>query len=167
MIICVVNSISYVVNSVSLPIRLLIQFIHSVPWLAIEHHTEIPVDYSGTTYNIPWAQLIHKHVRTTDCVEVGYLERIGNEFVMVREDVSKVDIYHVSRTKGIHTRQRRQPGLERCTKSSHQVKFEREIEPTIEELRDCQRRPALRREQQDSMTVETKVGVEETRTKTV
>ena len=47
------------------------QFVHGVPWMAKEPSTEISVDYSGTTYNIAWHQLIHKHVRTTDNVEAG------------------------------------------------------------------------------------------------
>ncbi len=71
------------------------QFVHGVPWMAKEPSTEIPIDYSGTTYNLPWDQLIHKHVRITDNVEVGYVEPIGNEFVVVSEGVSDVHIYYV------------------------------------------------------------------------
>jgi hypothetical protein len=63
--------------------------------MAKEPSTEIPVDYSGTTYNIPWDEIIHKPVRTTDNVEVGYVERIGQEFLVVREGVGDAHIYYV------------------------------------------------------------------------
>jgi hypothetical protein len=74
------------------------QFVHGVPFMAKEPSTEISVDYSGTTYDIPWDQLIHKHARTTDKVEIGYVERIGNEFIVVREGVSNVHIYYIPKT---------------------------------------------------------------------
>lgn len=74
------------------------QFVHGVPWMAKESSTEISADYSGRTNNIPWDQLIHKHARTTDKVEIGYVERIGDEFIVVREGVSNVHVYHVPKT---------------------------------------------------------------------
>lgn len=145
------------------------QFVHGVPWMAKEPSTEIPVDYSGTTYNIPWDQLIHKHVRTTDNVEVGYVERIGNEFVVVREGVSDVHIYYVPKTyirdyDGSQLWIDAPSGLVRS-------KFEREAEPTAEELRALandapryRRAEPQARAEPDSVTVETKVDVEEKRT---
>jgi hypothetical protein len=148
------------------------QFVHGVPWMAKEPATEIPVDYSGTTYNIPWDQLIHKHVRTTDNVEVGYVERIGNEFVVVREGVSDVHIYYVPKTyirdyDGSQLWIDAPSGLVRS-------KFERDAEPAPEELRTLAREapryrraePEPARTEPDSVTVETKVDLEETRTKT-
>jgi hypothetical protein len=109
------------------------QFVHGVPWMAKEPSTEIPVDYSGTTYSIPWDEIIHKHVRTSDNVEVGYVERIGNEFIVVREGVSDVHIYYVPKTyirdyDGAQLWIDAPSGLVRS-------KFEREGEPTIEEIR--------------------------------
>lgn len=146
------------------------QFVHGVPWMAKEPSTEIPVDYSGTTYNIPWDQLIHKHVRTTDNVEVGYVERIGNEFVVVREGVSDVHIYYVPKTyirdyDGSQLWIDAPSGLVRS-------KFERDTEPAAEELRTLAReaprykRAEPQRAEPDSVTVETKVDVDETRVKT-
>lgn len=148
------------------------QFVHGVPWMAREPSTEIPVDYSGTTYNIPWDQLIHKHVRTTDNVEVGYVERIGNEFVVVREGVADVHIYYVPKAyirdyDGSQLWIDAPSGLVRS-------KFERDTEPATEELRTLAREaPRYKRVQAepqraepDNVTVETKVDVEETRTKT-
>lgn len=150
------------------------QFVHGVPWMAKEPSTEIPVDYSGTSYNIPWDQLIHKHVRTTDNVEVGYVERIGNEFVVVREGVSDAHIYYVPKTyirdyDGSQLWIDAPSGLVRS-------KFERESEPDIEELRALARdaprykkraEPEQQRAEPDRVvTVETDVSLEEPTTTT-
>ena len=107
------------------------QFIQGVPRMTKEPSTEISVDQSGTTYNIPWDQLIHKHVRTTDKVEIGYVERIGNESIVVREGVSNVHTYYIPKTyirdyDGSQLWIDAPSGLVRS-------KFEKETEPQIEE----------------------------------
>jgi hypothetical protein len=150
------------------------QFVHGVPWMAKEPSTEISVDYSGTTYNIPWDQLIHKHARTTDKVEIGYVERIGNEFIVVREGVSDVHIYYIPKTyirdyDGSQLWIDAPSGLVRS-------KFERETEPPLEELRAMageapryrRREPpqAQHKAETDTVTVETDVDLEHERTKT-
>jgi hypothetical protein len=149
------------------------QFVHGVPFMAKEPSTEISVDYSGTTYNIPWDQLIHKHARTTDNIEIGYVERIGNEFIVVREGVSDVHIYYIPKTyirdyDGSQLWIDAPSGLVRS-------KFERETEPPLEELRAMAREAPryIRREPQaqhkaetDTVTVEADVDLEHERTKT-
>ena len=144
------------------------QFVHGVPLMAKEPSTEISVDYSGTTYNIPWDQLIHKHARTTDSVEIGYVERIGNEFIVVREGISNVHIYYIPKTyirdyDGSQLWIDAPSGLVRS-------KFERETEPPGEELRAMaieaprykrgkpQRSP---KEESDTITVETEIDLEQ------
>ena len=108
------------------------QFVHGVPLMAKEPFTQISVDNSGTTYNIPWDQLIHKHVRTTDSVEIGYVERIGNEFIVIREGVSDVHIYFVPK---MYIRDYDGSQLWINAPSSFvRSKFERKTEPTFEEL---------------------------------
>ena len=130
------------------------QTVHGVPWMAKEPDTAIPVDYSGTTYNIPWDQLIHKHVRTTDNVEVGYVERIGNEFIVVHEGVAHAHIYYVPKTfikdyDGSQLWIDAPSGLVRA-------KFELEREPSAEELRALARQaPRYRRTGGDTYPVET------------
>lgn len=109
------------------------QFLHGVPWMAKEPGTEIQVDFSGTTYNIPWDVIIHKHVRTSDNVEVGYVERIGNEFIVVREGVSDVHIYYIPKTY-IRDYDGSQLWIE-APSTLVRPKFEKESEPTPEELR--------------------------------
>jgi len=144
------------------------QFVHGVPLMAKEPSTEISVDYSGTTYNIPWDQLIHKHARTTDSVEIGYVERIGNEFIVVREGVSNVHIYYIPKTyirdyDGSQLWIDAPSGLVRS-------KFERETEPPVEELRAMAiEAPRYKRgepqmqpkEETDTITVETEIDLEQ------
>jgi hypothetical protein len=140
--------------------------------MAKEPSTEISVDYSGTTYDIPWDQLIHKHARTTDKVEIGYVERIGNEFIVVREGVSNVHIYYIPKTyirdyDGSQLWIDAPSGLVRS-------KFERETEPTVEELRAMaieapryRRRgepQTQRKEENDTVTVETDIDLEQSST---
>lgn len=148
------------------------QFVHGVPLMAKEPSTEISVDYSGTTYDIPWDQLIHKHARTTDKVEIGYVERIGNEFIVVREGVSNVHIYYIPKTyirdyDGSQLWIDAPSGLVRS-------KFERETEPTVEELRAMAieapryrmgEPQTQRKEETDTVTVETDIDLEQSSTK--
>jgi hypothetical protein len=142
--------------------------------MAKEPGTEIPVDFSGTTYNIPWDEIIHKHVRTSDNVEVGYVERIGNEFIVVREGVSDVHIYYVPKTY-IRDYDGSQLWIE-APSTLVRPKFEKESEPTPEELRALARdaprfkRTTPAREQPpgqrtggtDTVVVEEEVDLDET-----
>lgn len=101
--------------------------------MAKEPTTEIPVDYSGTTYNIPWDEIIHKHARTSDNVEIGYVEKVGNEFIVVREGVANIHIFYIPKTyirqyDGAQLWIDAPSGLVRS-------KFEKETEPTAEEIR--------------------------------
>lgn len=109
------------------------QFLHGVPWMAREPSTEIPVDYSGTTYNIPWDEIIHKHVRTTDNVEVGYVERIGNEFLVVRQGVADAHLYYIPKAY-IRDFDGAQLWID-APSELVRAKFEKENEPSQEELR--------------------------------
>ena len=145
------------------------QFVHGVPLMAKEPSTEISVDYSGTTYNIQWDQLIHKHARTTDKVEIGYVERVGNEFIVVREGISKVHIYYIPKTyirdyDGSQLWIDAPSGLVRS-------KFERETEPPLEELRamateapryrSVEPQTQRKEEETDTVTVETDIDPEQ------
>ncbi len=109
------------------------QFVHGIPFMAKEPETEITVDYSGSTYNIPWDKIIHKGVRATDNVDIGNVERVGNEFVVVREGTADAHIYYVPKTfikdfDGSQLRIDAPSGLVR-------PKFEMDKEPTEEEIR--------------------------------
>lgn len=150
------------------------QFVNGVPWMAKEPFTQISFDNSGTTYNIPWDQLIHKHVRSADSVEIGYVERIGNEFIVIREGVSDVHIYFVPK---MYIREYDGSQLWIDAPSSFvRSKFERKTEPTVEELRamaveasryEMTEPQAQQKEETDTVTVKSDViDPENGRTKT-
>jgi hypothetical protein len=109
------------------------QFVHGVPQMAKGSSTEVSADYSGRTNNIPWDLMIHKHARTTDKVEIGYVERIGDEFIVVREGVSNVHVYYIPKTY-IREYDGNQIWID-ASSSLVRSKFERKTEPSVEELR--------------------------------
>ncbi|HXG06111.1 MAG TPA: hypothetical protein VNI77_02155 [Nitrososphaera sp.] len=135
-----------------------LQSFHGIPWVAKELSTEIPVDYSGTDYDVPWDQLIQRPVRTADNIEVGYVERVGSEFVVVRERVSDAYIYCVPKAY-----MREYDGGQLWIDVSSGLfrsRFARQSEPDIEELRALARdAPRFKRAagpEPDSATVETR-----------
>jgi hypothetical protein len=110
------------------------RFVHGVQEMAKDPSTEISDDYSGRrTYNMPWDQLIHKHARTKDKVEIGYVERIGDEFIVVREGVSNVHVYYIPKTY-IREYDGSQIWID-ASSGLVRSKFERKTEPPVEEVR--------------------------------
>ena len=104
-----------------------------VPLMAKEPGLELRGEYSGESLNIPWEEVIHKHVRTSDNVDIGDIDRVGNEYIVVREGVSKVHIYYIPK-KYINN----YDGSSLWINSPSgliSAKFERETEPTPEEIR--------------------------------
>ncbi|MGA8106136.1 MAG: DUF2171 domain-containing protein [Nitrososphaeraceae archaeon] len=109
------------------------QFLHGIPFMAKEPGVSLKDQQSGQTLNIPWEEVIHKRVKTTDNVDIGDVEKVGNEFIVVREGVAKVHIYYIPK-----------PYISNYDGSSLYIsapsglvsaKFERETEPTPEEIR--------------------------------
>ncbi len=113
------------------------QFLHGIPFMAKEPETEIPVEFSDVIYNIPWDKIIHKGVRATDNVDIGNVERVGNEFIVVREGTANEHIYYVPKAyirdfDGSQLWIDAPSGLVRH-------KFELDKEPTKEEIRSLAR----------------------------
>jgi hypothetical protein len=129
------------------------QFLHGIPWMAKESGVGLSSGYSATssggddasaaagggggsgetTLNIPWEEVIHKHVRTTDNVDIGDVERVGNEFIVVRQGVAKVRIYYIPK---VYINNYDGSSLYIDVPSGLvSAKFERETEPTPEELK--------------------------------
>ena len=109
------------------------QFLHGIPFMAKEPGVSLKDQQSGQTLNIPWEEVIHKRVKATDNVDIGDVEKVGNEFIVVREGVAKVHIYYIPK-----------PYISNYDGSSLYIsapsglvsaKFERETEPTPEEIR--------------------------------
>ena len=113
------------------------QFLHGIPFMAREPGVTLKNVQSGEALNIPWEEVVHKHVRTTDNVDIGDVEKVGNEFVVVREGVAKVHLYYIPKPyinnyDGSYLYISVPSGLV-------SAKFERDTEPTPEEIRTLSR----------------------------
>jgi hypothetical protein len=110
------------------------QFLHGVPWMAKEPGVTLQSQPSADEeLNIPWEEVIHKRVKTTDNVDIGDIDTVGNEFIVVREGVANVRLYYIPKTyinnyDGSSLYVAAPSGLV-------SAKFERETEPTPEEIR--------------------------------
>ena len=109
------------------------QFIHGIPWMAKEPRVQLQTEQSGETLTIPWEEVIHKRVKTTDNVDIGDIELVGNEFIVVREGVARVRHYYIPKSyinnyDGSSVYVAVASGLV-------SAKFERETEPTPEEIK--------------------------------
>jgi hypothetical protein len=109
------------------------QFLHGIPIMAKEPGVTLQSSSSGRTVNIPWEEVIHKHVRASDNVDIGDVERVGNEFIVVREGVSKVHLYYIPKSyinnyDGSYL-------YINAPSDLVSAKFERDTEPTPEEIK--------------------------------
>jgi hypothetical protein len=109
------------------------QFLHGIPWMAREPGVQLRTERSGEILDIPWEEVIHKRVKTTDDVDMGDIERVGNDFIVVREGVGKARLYYIPKA---YIDNYDGSALYVATPSSLvSAKFERETEPTPEEIR--------------------------------
>jgi len=101
--------------------------------MARESGVNLQTEHSGETLNIPWEEIIHKRVKTTDNVDIGDIEQVGNEFIVVREGVARIRHYYIPKSyinnyDGSSVYVAAPSGLV-------SAKFERETEPTPEDIR--------------------------------
>lgn len=103
-----------------------------IPFMAKEPGIELKGSDSGRILTIPWEEVIHKHVRTSDNIDIGDVDRVGNEFIIVREGVANIHLYYIPKQY-----------INNYDGSSLWIsvpsglvspKFERENEPTKEEI---------------------------------
>src|ERR687898_2456938 len=103
-----------------------------IPFMAKEPGLEIQTSSMDSELKIPWEEIIHKHVRTTDDLDLGDVDRVGDEFIVVREGVVKIHIYYIPKKYIIkYDGSTLWLNLSSTLASS---KFERENEPTKEEM---------------------------------
>src|SRR5215213_5135251 len=109
------------------------QSLHGVPFMASESGVTSRSDLTGEELNIEWAEVIHKHVRAADNVDMGDVERVGNEFIVVRQGVAKVHLYYIPK---VCISNYDGSSLYLTVPSDFvRARFERETEPTSEEIR--------------------------------
>lgn len=100
--------------------------------MAKEPGLEIRGEESGDILKIPWEDVIHKHVRTSDNLDIGDVDRVGNEFIVVREGVVSVHMYYIPKQYINHY-----DGSSLWVSVPSGLvsgKFERKTEPTQEEI---------------------------------
>jgi hypothetical protein len=103
-----------------------------IPFMAKEPGLEIQTPSMESELKIPWEEIIHKHVRTSDNLDLGDVDRVGDEFIVVREGVVKAHIYYIPKKYIIkYDGSNLWLNLSSTLASS---KFERENEPTEEEM---------------------------------
>jgi hypothetical protein len=66
-----------------------------IPFMAKEPGLEIKIPSMDEELKIPWEEIIHKHIRTTDNVDIGDVDRVGDQFIVVREGVANVHLYYI------------------------------------------------------------------------
>jgi hypothetical protein len=109
------------------------QSLHGVPFMARESGVTSRSDITGGEVNIEWAEVIHKHVRAADNVDMGDVERVGNEFIVVRQGVAKVHLYYIPKVC-ISNYDGSSLYLD-VPSDFVRARLERETEPTTEEIR--------------------------------
>ena len=109
------------------------QFIHGIPWMAKEPGVQLQTEQLGETLTIPWEEVIHKRVKTTDNADIGDIELVGNEFIVVRQGEVNIRRYYIPKSyinsyDGSAVYVASPSGL-------IGARFERETEPTPEEIK--------------------------------
>jgi hypothetical protein len=103
-----------------------------IPFMAQEPGLEIKTERMDEELKIPWEEIIHKHVRTTDNIDIGDVDKVGNEFIVVREGVANVHLYYIPKKYII-----KYDGSSLWLNLSSTIassKFERKNEPSEEEM---------------------------------
>ena len=103
-----------------------------IPFMAKEPGLEIKTPSMNETLKIQWDEIIHKHVRTADNIDLGYIDKVGNEFVVVREGVVNVHLYYIPKKYII-----KYDGSSlwlNISLTQTSSKFERKTEPSQEEI---------------------------------
>jgi hypothetical protein len=109
------------------------QFVDGIPFMAKEPDIVLSIDTQKEELRIPWEEAVNKHVRSSDNVDIGDVEKVGNKFIVVREGVVKVRKYYIP-TSYIDN----YDGSNFYIKSPSgliSARFERITEPSVEELR--------------------------------
>ena len=95
----------------------------------------------------PWEEVIHKRVKTTDNLNIGDIELVGNEFIVVRQGEVKIRRYYIP--KSYITNYDGSSVYVAAPSALVSAKFERETEPTPEEIKQlCEESPPSKPQQQ-------------------
>lgn len=108
-------------------------FVNGIPFMAKEPGVLLESKRTGETLNIPWEEVIFKRVKTFDEVDIGDIETVANEYIVVREGVGKIRRYYIPKTQiNNYDGSALYVGVPSGLVSA---KFERESPPTPEEVK--------------------------------
>lgn len=74
------------------------QFLHGIPWMAKEPGVSLQTPVTHEPLHIAWEEVIHKRVMTSDTIDIGDVERVGNEFIVVRQGVGNPTLYYIPKS---------------------------------------------------------------------
>ena len=103
-----------------------------IPSMAQEPGLEIKTSSMDEGLKIAWDEIIHKHVRAADNVDLGDVDKVGNEFIVVREGFANVHLYYIPKKYII-----KYDGSSlwlNLSSTLASAKFERKNEPSEEEM---------------------------------
>lgn len=103
-----------------------------IPFMAKEPDLQLKGKDSENVLTIPWEDVIHKHVRTVDNIDIGDVDKVGNEFIVVREGVANIHLYYIP--KQYITNYDGSSLWIDVPSGLVSPKFERDDEPTQEEI---------------------------------
>jgi hypothetical protein len=74
-------------------------FVNGIPFMAKEPGVSLESQGTGENLNIPWEEVIFKRVKTSDDVDIGDIETVANEYIVVREGVGKIRRYYIPKSQ--------------------------------------------------------------------
>jgi hypothetical protein len=74
-------------------------FVNGIPFMAKEPGVLLESERTGEILNIKWEEVIFKRVKTSDEVDIGDIETVANEYIVVREGVGKIRRYYIPKTQ--------------------------------------------------------------------
>jgi hypothetical protein len=108
-------------------------FVNGIPFMAKEPGVLLESRKTRETLHIPWEEVIFKKVKTSDDVDIGDIETVANEYIVVREGVGKIRRYYIPKS---HIENYDGSTLYVAVPSGLvSAKFERESPPTPEEVK--------------------------------
>ena len=74
------------------------QYRELIPLMDKEPGLEMRGQESGEIFKIPWEEVIREHIRTSDNIDIGDVDKVGNEFIVVREGVVSIHLYYIPKS---------------------------------------------------------------------
>ena len=74
------------------------QFLHGIPWMAKEPGVSLQTPVTHEPLHIAWEEVIHKRVMTSDTIDIGDVDQVGNDFIVVRQGVAKSTLYYIPKS---------------------------------------------------------------------